>query len=153
MEEEYNMVLAFIGESCTGKSTVADVLQTKVQVEIISGKDYLRWEKNPQMAEVKFKQYLAEHEASPQLVLFVISEPEHLKLLPEHHQAYLFQAPLDVLKDRFAQRMGGKLPPPVAMMLERKHGQFDAVPSRRTFNTAEETPDAICSEVLQSIRS
>ena len=32
------------------------------------------------------------------------------------------------IKERFAVRMRGTLPPPVASMLERNHGVFDAVP-------------------------
>ena len=34
-------------------------------------------------------------------------------------------AELDVIKSRFSERMGGVLPKPVEMMLEKKHGCFD----------------------------
>ena len=37
-------------------------------------------------------------------------------------------ADLELIKERFAQRTGGRLPPPVEKMLEAKHGSFDALP-------------------------
>lgn len=40
----------------------------------------------------------------------------------------LVTADLDMIKSRFAQRMRGNLPAPVATMLEMKHGCFDAEP-------------------------
>jgi len=38
----------------------------------------------------------------------------------------LVTAELDTIKARFAQRMRSNLPAPVAAMLEKKHGCFDA---------------------------
>ena len=38
----------------------------------------------------------------------------------------LVTADLETIKSRFAQRMRGNLPAPVAAMLEKKHGCFDA---------------------------
>lgn len=36
------MVVGIIGESCTGKSTLADKLKSLVDAEVYTGKDYLR---------------------------------------------------------------------------------------------------------------
>lgn len=36
------MVIALIGESCTGKSTLAGMLKEKLGALVFSGKDYLR---------------------------------------------------------------------------------------------------------------
>ena len=58
-------------------------------------------------------------------IIYVISEREHLALLPEGAIRILVTAELDVIKSRFSQRMRGNLPAPVAAMLEKKHGCFD----------------------------
>ena len=55
----------------------------------------------------------------------MISDKEHLPLLPQKAFRILVTADLNVIKERFAQRMGGNLPAPVAAMLEKKHGCFD----------------------------
>lgn len=57
--------------------------------------------------------------------IYVIAEPEHLSLVPAGAVRVLVTAELETIQERFAQRMHGKLPPPVAAMLERKHGCFD----------------------------
>ena len=59
-------------------------------------------------------------------ILYVISEKEHLPLLPEGALRILVTADLELIKSRFAQRMRGNLPAPVAAMLEKEHGCFDA---------------------------
>ena len=61
-------------------------------------------------------------------IIYVISEEEHLSLLPEGTVRILVTADLERIKARFAQRMHGNLPAPVATMLERKHGCFDRIP-------------------------
>ena len=40
------MVIGIIGESCTGKSTLAKKLQSILGADIYTGKDYLRLAKN-----------------------------------------------------------------------------------------------------------
>ena len=61
-------------------------------------------------------------------IIYVISEKEHLELLPERTFRILVTAELETIKARFAQRMRGNLPAPVAAMLEKKHGCFDTEP-------------------------
>ena len=56
----------------------------------------------------------------------MISEKEHLPLLPDGALRILVTADLELIKARFAERMRGNLPAPVAAMLEKKHGCFDA---------------------------
>ena len=36
------MLIGMIGESCTGKSTLADRLKAQLNAEVFTGKDYLR---------------------------------------------------------------------------------------------------------------
>ena len=57
-----------------------------------------------------------------------LTEQELLKFLPEGCFRIRVTAGLERIKERFAVRMHGTLPPPVAAMLEKKHGIFDQVP-------------------------
>lgn len=118
------MVIAIIGENCTGKSTLANAVKESIGGEIITGKDYLRLAKSESMAAVLFKKKLAVA-ITGETVIYVISEKEHLAFLPEGSVKILMTAELDTIKERFRQRMRGNLPAPVEKMLEQKHGMFD----------------------------
>ena len=120
------MLIGIIGESCTGKSTLAEKLKLRLGAEIFTGKDYLRLAKNETIAQKLFVKKL-QAAISGDTVIYVISEKEHLALLPDGAIKILVCADLEVILDRFAQRMHGILPPPVKTMLERKHGIFDDV--------------------------
>lgn len=119
------MVIGIIGESCTGKTTLADKLKSLLHAEVYTGKDYLRLAKNEDMARKLFRKKLEDAVSSAHIV-YVISEKEHLLLLPDGAFRVLLTAELEVIQERFALRMGGDLPAPVAAMLERRHGCFDA---------------------------
>ena len=58
-------------------------------------------------------------------VIYLITETEHLDLLPKGAKRIVLTADLDVIKERFKVRMRGVLPPPVEKMLENRHGIFD----------------------------
>lgn len=120
------MVIGVIGESCTGKSTLVDKMKCLLNAEVYTGKDYLRFTKNEAIAKKLFKEKLDEAVSDQNIIyVYVISEKEHLSLLPEKAFRVLVTADLGTIKERFAQRMGGNLSAPVAVMLERKHGCFD----------------------------
>lgn len=121
------MVIGIFGESCTGKSTLAVKLKESINAQVYTGKDYLRLEKNEAAAKLAFQTKLREA-VNGENIIYVISEKEHLPLLPEGSIRVLVTADLEVIKARFAQRMRGNLPAPVAAMLERKHGCFDMEP-------------------------
>ena len=121
------MVIGIFGESCTGKSTLADKLKKNINAQVYTGKDYLRLEKNEAAAMGAFRTKLLEA-VSGENIIYVISEKEHLPLLPHGSIRVLVTADLDMIKKRFAGRMQGSLPAPVADMLERKHGCFDMEP-------------------------
>lgn len=118
------MVIGIFGESCTGKSTLADKLKESINAQVYTGKDYLRLEKNEVAAKQCFQRKLREA-INGENIIYVISEKEHLPLLPEGSIRVLVTADLELIKTRFAQRMHGNLPASVAAMLERKHGSFD----------------------------
>ena len=120
------MLIAIIGESCTGKSTLADKLKQDFNAAVYTGKDYLRLAKSPSEAETAFKNLL-KNAVCGENVIYVISEIEHVSLLPEGCFKILVTAELDVIKQRFAARMRGNLPPPVEVMLERSYGKFDGI--------------------------
>ncbi|MBO2517106.1 MAG: hypothetical protein CW338_07545 [Clostridiales bacterium] len=54
------MVIAVFGESCTGKSTLADALKEELNARVYTGKDYLRLHSNERMAEPAFRRMLSE---------------------------------------------------------------------------------------------
>ena len=118
------MVIAIFGESCTGKSTLAEKLKEKINCEIYTGKDFIRIAKNEQIAKKLFEKKLSEA-VNGENIIYVISEKEHLSLLPEGAYRVLVTADIETIKERFKKRMRGVLPPPVQMMLEKKHGCFD----------------------------
>ena len=130
------MVIAVIGENCTGKSTLAEKLKVDLCATVYSGKDYLRMAKSPSEAEAVFKNVLAQAVQGDN-VIYIISENEHLRLLPERCFKILVTADLEVIKERFASRMRGILPPPVATMLERNHGRFDNIQNDFHYKNAE----------------
>ena len=140
------MVIGIFGESCTGKSTLADKLKENLNAQVYTGKDYLRLEKNEAEAKRKFQMKLREA-LDGEHIIYVISEKEHLSLLPDGCIRILVTADLEVIKTRFAKRMGGNLPAPVASMLERKHGCFDMEPHDIHVISGQTSIDDVCKEI------
>lgn len=143
------MLIALIGESCTGKSTLAAELNKTFHAETFSGKDYLRFAKSEAEAKAAFSaRLLACAASSSEHAVYVISEPEQLSLLPEKCFRVLVTSSLETIKSRFASRMGGKLPPPVEAMLVKKHGMFDSVSHDLAVCSDETTPSAAAEQIL-----
>jgi len=140
------MVIGIFGESCTGKSTLAEKIAASFPCEVITGKDYLRLAKNENVAKMLFQKKLAAAVSGEDLI-YVISEKEHLPLLPEEAIRILVTADLEQIKSRFAQRMRGNLPTPVAAMLEKKHGCFDAEQHHIHVVSGETDPDAVIAQI------
>ena len=120
------MLIAIIGENCTGKSTLAKKICGKIGGNVYSGKDYLRLEKNPSMAMEAFKATL-KASVDGDNVLYLITEKEHIQLLPEGAFRIVLTAEIETIKARFKERMRGNLPMPVEKMLEAKHGMYDSL--------------------------
>lgn len=123
------MLIAIIGESCTGKSTLANKLKTYFSATVYTGKDYLRLAKSEAEAVKVFKNLLMSA-TTGENIIYVISEKAHLNLLPENCFKILATAELQTIKQRFAARLGGKLPPPVESMLEKNYGKFNDTPNK-----------------------
>ena len=142
------MVFGIIGENCSGKSTLAEKIKETLGGEIITGKDYLRMAKSESEAISLFKEKLRRG-VSEDNIIYVISDPEYVKLLPDGAIRILVTADLETITERFAERMHGTLPRPVALMLERKHGIFDSGEYDYRFDGAAGDANAFC-EVLKS---
>ena len=140
------MVIGIFGESCTGKSTLAKQIAASVPCEIYTGKDWLRLAKNENIAKVMFQKKLR-NTVDGENIIYVIAEKEHLSLLPDGALRILVTADLEQIKSRFAQRMRGNLPAPVASMLEKKHGCFDGEPHDIHVVSGETDLDEVVKEV------
>lgn len=121
------MVICLMGESCTGKSTAAEDIKKETGAKIFTGKDYLKLAKNEAEAKKAFRGLLESQVSETEVVIFVVSELEDLSLVPENALKILFTADINVIKERFKERMRGNLVPPVEKMLERKAGLFNEV--------------------------
>ena len=141
------MLIAIIGENCVGKTTLADKLNEKLNAKIYSGKDYLRLEKNPAAAAETFKNLLKDA-VTGENIIYIITEKEHIALLPEGAIKIVLTAPIDVIKARFKERMRGNLPAPVEKMLEAKHGMYDALPCHLKLNA-----DYSIDEILAKLQA
>ena len=108
MLERTIMVIGIFGESCTGKSTLAEKISASFPCEVFTGKDYLRLAKNENIAKMMFRKKLTAA-VNGENIIYVISEKEHLSLLPEGALRILVTADLELIKTRFAQRMHGNL--------------------------------------------
>lgn len=60
----------------------------------------------------------------------------------------LVTADLETIKERFAARMHGNLPPPVAAMLERNHGSFDSEPHDFHMVSGQTDPEELCDQLV-----
>ena len=144
------MVIGIFGESCAGKSTLAEKIAAGFPCEIYTGKDWLRLAKNENIAKVMFRKKL-EAAVNGENIIYVISEKEHLPLLPEGALRILVTADLDLIKSRFAQRMRGNLPAPVAAMLEKKHGCFDNEPHDMKVISGKTDLDAVVEKIIAEV--
>ncbi len=141
------MVIGIIGENCSGKSTLAEYMKDTFRAEIVTGKDYLRMAKSEDEARKLFREKLEKAVAGDN-VIYVISEPDHLALLPEGAIRILVSADLDTIKERFKARMHGVLPGPVEQMLENKHGMFDSGTYDYRFDGVSGNAGALCEQLM-----
>ncbi len=141
------MLLAIFGESCTGKSTLANKLAPPLSAKIFTGKDYLRLAKDEATARSAFENLL-KNAVTGENLIYVLSEPALLDLLPEGAFRILMTCDLELIKERFSHRMGGSLPAPVAAMLEKKHGCFDHIAYDCKFSCEEINLEKLLKQIL-----
>ena len=143
------MVVGIFGESCVGKSTLAGLLRERLAAEVYTGKDFLRLAKDEASARELFLEKLQNAVTGGSLI-YVISEREHLSLLPDGAVRVLVTANLETIKERFAARMHGNLPAPVAAMLERSHGCFDAAPHDFHIISGQTDLEDVCAQIADT---
>lgn len=144
------MLIGLIGESCTGKTTLAAQIKESIGADIYSGKDYLRLAKNENEAKKLFIQKLTAA-VTGENIIYIISETDHLSFLPDGAFKILITADLETIKERFAARMNGTLPPPVAAMLEKKHGCFDQEECNLHIHNGSPDVDYVCQYINQHL--
>ena len=140
------MVIGIIGENCSGKSTLANEIKKELNAEVITGKDYLRMAKTESEAVTLFQEKLL-RSVSGENVIYVISDPEQVRLLPDGAVRILVYADLDTIKARFKARMHGNLPSPVEQMLEKKHGIFDRGTYDYRIDGTDSDAASLCAEL------
>ncbi|MCB2155316.1 hypothetical protein KQI84_10545 [bacterium] len=149
------MLLIFFGPSCSGKSTAADAIAERCQAEISTGKDYLRLAKNETEAWRAFVEKLCAAADSPAAkgsnIIYVVTNPT--PEIPElaskpHVRRFGFTADIETLKERFAPRTGGKVPPPVVGMLERAKQSMDTIDCDARLDTTAKSSSEIVEEIV-----
>ena len=143
------MLVAIIGESCVGKSTLAERLKGELKASVYTGKDYLRLAKNEAIAKKLFMKKLSDA-VSGEHIIYVIAEADQLALLPDGAVKVLVTADLEIILERFSALMRGTLPTPVKQMLERKHGCFDNLKCDYHIHNGENLEE-VCGELLNRL--
>ncbi|HAG44159.1 MAG TPA: hypothetical protein DCL31_13600 [Clostridium sp.] len=147
------MVFIFMGASCTGKSSAADELKELMNVQIYTGKDYLRMAKNEDEAWKIFSEKLREassnRDLSYQSIIYVISEKNILPKLQFINDVITikFTADSDVVKSRFAARMKGNLPNPLEKMLERQLTDWKDIDADLCIDTTNEEIKEVAKKI------
>jgi len=147
------MLFIFMGPSCTGKSSAANELKKLADVQIYTGKDYLRMAKNEQEAWKVFSEELKKAANNIDLkapsIVYIISEKNDVSKIEaiENAVTVKFTADLEVIKSRFAQRMKGNLPAPVEKMLEQQYTNWKDADAKLNIDTGTDTPDQAAKKI------
>jgi len=135
------MLYLFMGPSCTGKTYIADQIVDQKSIEVVTGKDYQRLAKNENIAWKLFMKQMKEaQESTDKDMIYVLTEIDKLSELETLNQAQKvrFDAEENVIFQRFSQRMGRELPPPLEQMLRRQIDGWRQIDSDLVVHTAEE---------------
>ncbi|HKL47521.1 MAG TPA: hypothetical protein VJ878_02540 [Candidatus Izemoplasmatales bacterium] len=116
------MNILIFGESCTEKSTLASKLKEPLDMDVYTGKDYLRLSKNKDEAKNKFISLLGDDSEN---IIFIATEKDEVDMVQDTMIKVLAVASLDTKMERFVKRFKGHLLKPVERMIKRKHGMFD----------------------------
>ncbi|MBQ9950167.1 MAG: hypothetical protein IJO93_05555 [Clostridia bacterium] len=147
------MLIVIYGESCTGKSTVAEIVGEKINAKIICGKDYLRMAKSEHEAECAFTEKLKTAVSGDENIIYVFAEPELARLLPCGAFSVYVKASIDTVLERFRKRMHGNMPDAVKNMLIKKHGCFEKFTHDMTLCTDELQSEDCAEQILNKIKT
>lgn len=144
------MVIGIIGESCTGKSTLADQLKRALQAQVFTGKDYLRSPKARPSRKTSSERNWRRPRPDEH-ILYVVSEAEHLPAASGKRNPHPCDRGPGNHQGALRRRMRGNMPAPVAAMLEGKHGCFDGVAHDLHLVSGQFDPDEVCALVERMI--
>jgi len=148
------MLMILFGPSCSGKSTVAEMIHKETGIPVWVGKDYLRLAKDETEAGEIFDSHLRdaakEKTLSPHAMIYVVPSLKTLNAAilesPGVTKVKLF-ADIPVLKERFNKRLQGQGNPPIDAMLQRQLNDIQDETGDMQFDTALMSPTDIANEI------
>ncbi|GMQ56841.1 hypothetical protein AN1V17_12350 [Vallitalea sediminicola] len=148
------MLFIFMGESCTGKSTVAEKIRDMVNAEVYSGKDYLKLAKNENDAWNNFYNKMVDASVDVNTcvnnIIYVITEKDVIAKLDNIDCVKVkFIADIDIIKTRFSKRMKGNLPKPIISMIERKSLEWKEVEGDIVLDTSKNNIEENINKILE----
>lgn len=149
------MLFIFMGPSCSGKSSAGEELKKLINVQIYTGKDYLRFSKNENDAWKIFSNKLktASHNSNlnSESIVYIISGKNDISKIECINDAVTvkFTADSEIIKDRFTQRMRGNLPKPVEKMLEHQLSDWKNVNAMLCVDTSTQKADEAAKKVYE----
>jgi cytidylate kinase len=142
------MVITLFGASCTGKTSVAALIASKLGAKVFNGKDYLKLAKNSLEASKAFKKILSE---STENLIYVISDLEDYQLVPASAYKVHFWASLETMKNRFAKRINGPVSDPIIKMLQKKSELWKQKAHDLSVNSDETDAEEISKMIIKNI--
>ena len=142
------MVIAIIGERCTGKSALAAAICEKVHARVFTGRDYLELADDPQTARHRFMELLSENTGEEQIFICIVTEHAQLALLPDDCFRVLCKSSLATVKARFSAMLESPLPQAISHMLMKQHGMFDGCRHHMTLDTEDADLSMLAVEIL-----
>jgi cytidylate kinase len=147
--KEKLMVIALFGASCTGKTSAAEILASKLGARVFYGKEYLKLAKNNIEAGKAFKKVLND---SPENIIYVISDLEDYQFVPESAYKVRFSASLETMKDRFVKRINSPVSDPIVKMLQKKSELWQQKACNLSVNSDESDAEEISNMICKNIR-
>ena len=150
------MLFIFMGESCTGKSTIADIISDKINAEVCSGKEYLKLAKNEYDAWKIFYDKLVDASADvyncDNNIIYVITETDMIAKFDNLNCVKVkFIADIDIIKTRFSKRMKGNLPKPIISMIERKSLEWKEIEGDIVLDTSKNDIEENINKIVEVI--
>lgn len=142
------MVIAIIGERCTGKSALAAAICEKVHARVFAGRDYLELADDPREARHRFMELLHESTGEERILICIVTEHAQLALLPEDCFRVLCKSSLATVKQRFSAMLEAPLPLSIVQMLTKQHGMFDGCRHHMTLDTEDADLSMLAVEIL-----
>ncbi len=125
-----------MGPNCTGKSSVAELIREKTNIQIVTGKDYLRLSNDEEEAWKLFLRNInvaiGEKLNSEKSIIYILDDADKVIDLStvKGLKMVKFNASVDAIKKRYETRMQGELPGVVVKMLRLQKSSWDAVPCK-----------------------